>query len=264
MERGQGAMEARGGADIPVLTARPGGPAERFAKSLGRRDPVTVFLAAVIAGYVVLTASTIGLGFLLTKVILSIGGIAHADEHVEVWLASHRSHVLTQASLVGSILAGGVVLPILVGLVVVTSVLLRRWRVAAFVLAAIVVESAAYRVTTIFVHRHRPQVPRLESLPVNASYPSGHTAASIAVYVGLVLLLTSRFRNPALRTVSWVIAIAIPPFVAFSRLYRGMHHPLDVAAGALLGVAALMVVLFAARAAGVAVDRRRHAGQGQL
>jgi membrane-associated phospholipid phosphatase len=253
----RGTAAARTGADVPVLEARPGGPAERFAERLGDRHPVIVFLSAIIAGYVLLAASTIGLGFLVTKVILSIGGVARADERVEVWLASHRSHALTDASLVGSIGAGGVVLPIVVGLGVVTFVLLRRWRIAAFLLFAIGVESGAYRATTIFVERHRPRVPRLESLAVNASFPSGHTAASIAVYAGLVLLLTSRFRNPTLRTVSWAIAVAIPLFVAWARMYRGMHHPLDSVAGGLLGVAALLVVVFAVRAAGVAADRRQ-------
>ena len=35
-------------------------------------------------------------------------------------------------------------------------------------------------------------------------------------------------------------------------MYRGMHHPLDIAAGALIGIGAVLVLLFACRAAGVA------------
>ena len=52
----------------------------------------------------------------------------------------------------------------------------------------------------------------------------------------------------------------MPPLVALARMYRGMHHPLDVLGGVLVGVLALFVVaLFAARVAG-AVDaaRREH------
>jgi membrane-associated phospholipid phosphatase len=45
-------------------------------------------------------------------------------------------------------------------------------------------------------------------------------------------------------------------FVATSRLYRGMHHPLDVAGGLFVGIAALMVVVFACRVAGAAAEAR--------
>jgi membrane-associated phospholipid phosphatase len=97
---------------------------------------------------------------------------------------------------------------------------------------------------------------------VNASYPSGHTAASIAVYGGLALLLTSAVTNVAFRTFTWTIALAMVTFVATARLYRGMHHPLDVTGGVVVGVAALFVVVFACRTAGAAAESRRGARAG--
>ncbi len=44
----------------------------------------------------------------------------------------------------------------------------------------------------------------------------------------------------------------MPAAVGFARVYRGMHHPTDVVAGALMGVAVLAVALVAVRAAKVA------------
>jgi membrane-associated phospholipid phosphatase len=38
-------------------------------------------------------------------------------------------------------------------------------------------------------------------------------------------------------------------------MYRGMHHPLDVAGGALIGIGAIVALLFACRAAGAAAER---------
>jgi undecaprenyl-diphosphatase len=146
------------------------------------------------------------------------------------------------------------------GVVIVVCALLRWWRVGAFVVFAVAVESGAYRVTTVFVHRQRPDVDRLESLPVNASFPSGHVAASIALYCGLALLVTSRMRSRPAQVLVWLIALAIPPFVALSRLLRGMHNPTDAAAGVLLGIGALLVVLFAARLAGAQAERRATRG----
>ena len=39
-------------------------------------------------------------------------------------------------------------------------------------------------------------------------------------------------------------------------MYRGMHHLTDSAAGLLLGMGALLVVVFATRAAGATAERR--------
>jgi undecaprenyl-diphosphatase len=67
-----------------------------------------------------------------------------------------------------------------------------------------------------------------------------------------VLLLTSAFPRGGWRVAAWIVALLLPVFVAASRMYRGMHHPLDVGAGVLIGVGAVLVLLFACRAAGVA------------
>jgi len=114
-----------------------------------------------------------------------------------------------------------------------------------------------YRTTTFFVHRHRPPVHRLENLPVNASYPSGHTAASIAVYCGFALLLTSLLRRTWQWVAVWSVAILIPVYVAFSRMYRGMHHPLDCLGGVFIGITALAALVLCCRAAGIAAASRR-------
>jgi len=106
------------------------------------------------------------------------------------------------------------------------------------------------------VHRQRPQVHRLEDLPANASYPSGHTAASIAVYCGLALLLTSRISRLAPRVLIWAIAAAIPVYVAFARMYRGMHHPLDIAGGVVIGIAVLAAMVLVSRATRLAAAER--------
>jgi len=241
---------------VPILDARDGGPADRLASRLSKCSPPTVFLSVILAGLAALAGISVALGLLVTNVLVNAWGIGGADERAEVWLAAHRSATRTDASLVGSILAGGVVLPIVAGLLVLALAALRHWRLAAFTIFALGVESGAYRITTLAVHRHRPEVARLESLPVNASYPSGHTAAAIAVYSGLVLLLTSRFRVRAFGVCAWTIAVALPAFVAIARLYRGMHHPLDVAGGLVIGVLALVVVVFACRTADAAAAAR--------
>jgi undecaprenyl-diphosphatase len=209
-----------------------------------------------VAGFALIVVLSIAAGLLLTHVLAHAGGVGTANRHFDRWLAAHRTPSRTEASLIASIMAGGVALPIIVAIVGVVCAALRKWRIAAFAVFGLIVESAAYRVTTLVIHEHRPHVVRLEKLPVNASYPSGHTAASIAVYGGLVLLLTSRITNTAFRAFAWTVAVAIPIYVGLSRMYRGMHYPLDVAGGALLGIAALTVIVFACRSAAAAAESR--------
>ena len=241
---------------LPVLEARRGGPAERFAGRLRGRHPAAVFFAALLAGFTVLALISIALGVLVTDVLLDIGGLRASDNSTVKSLVAERTPFLTDMSEVGSTIGGAPLLPILVGAIALVCAFLRKWLIAAFAVFVLVVESATYRVTSLAVPRDRPHVHRLEDLPANASYPSGHTAAAIAVYAGLVLLLTSRFQTRGLRICAWAIAIAIPIFVALARMYRGMHHPLDTAAGLVIGIGALLVLLFATRAAGVAQQAR--------
>ena len=245
----------RGRQDVPVLGARAGGPAERFAGRLGGRHPVTVFAAALLLGFAGLAAVSIALGLLVTDVLAHTAGIGSADERFVHSLAAHRTGFETDLSGVGSTLGGAPVLPIIAALVALGAAIARHWRVAAFAVFVLALESATYRVTTLAIHRDRPHVHRLEPLPADASFPSGHTAASVAVYAGLVLLLTSRIRHRTARVAAWALAVLLPAFVAMSRMYRGMHHPLDVAGGLVVGVAAILVLLFACRAAGVAAER---------
>ena len=241
---------------LPVLEARRGGPAERFAGRLRGRHPAAVFFAALLAGFTVLALISIALGVLVTDVLLDIGGLRATDNSTVKSLVAERTPFLTDMSEVGSTIGGAPLLPILVGAIALVCAFLRKWLIAAFAVFVLVVESATYRVTSLAVPRDRPHVHRLEDLPANASYPSGHTAAAIAVYAGLVLLLTSRFQTRGLRICAWAIAIMIPIFVALARMYRGMHHPLDTGAGLVIGIGALLVLLFATRAAGVAQQAR--------
>jgi membrane-associated phospholipid phosphatase len=238
----------------PVLAARPGGRADRLGAAFAARGvhPALTFLVMMVAGLGLCIALSIGCGLVATRVLEHVSG-----ESFDVWLAGHRTPSLSDASLIGSIVGGGVVLPIIAGVVALLCIFLTKWRIGAFVVFALGVESATYRATTLVIHSHRPRVIRLEHLPVNASYPSGHTAASIAVYCGLALLLSSTVRSRGFQVGVWLVAIAFPPFVALARMYRGMHHPIDVAGGVVVGIAALIAIGFACRVAGAADEHRQ-------
>jgi membrane-associated phospholipid phosphatase len=243
-------QEHHGVDGVPAFAARTGGIAERFAARLGRRHPAAVFFGALLIGFILLAGSAILLGLFITDVLTHVAGIGSTDESFIKSLARDRTATLNDASAVGSAVGGAPVLPILAGLVAIVCAFKRRWLIAGFAVFVLAVESATYRVSSIVVPRERPHVHRLENLPADASFPSGHTAAAIAVYAGLVLLVTSRIRDGRVRVAAWIVAVLLPIVVAMSRMYRGMHHPLDVAGGVVIGIGAIAVLLFACRAAG--------------
>ena len=70
-------------------------------------------------------------------------------------------------------------------------------------------------------------VELLVKAPLDASFPSGHTAASFAAVFAL-----KTAGSPL-----WKPALAVAVVIAFSRLYLYVHWPSDVLAGALLGAA---------------------------
>ena len=242
----------RSALDFPVLDKEPGRLGRRLAALPGDGHPVWTYVLGILIAFVTIASLSIVAGLVVTRVLLHLHGIAAHDESLIRFLARHRSGGLTDASLVGSIMAGGVVLPVIVAVAAVIAFVAKHWRLAGFLVFALAVESASYRTTTLVIHRHRPEVHRLEKLPVEASYPSGHTAASIAVYCGLALLLTSRIKYRTARVAIWIVAILIPVFVAFSRMYRGMHHPLDVAGGVIIGILAVCALVLVSRAVGSA------------
>lgn len=104
-----------------------------------------------------------------------------------------------------------------------------RVRDAAAPLAAITLETVVFMSAAALVGRPRPDVPWLDRPAPTSSFPSGHTGATTALHGTIATQLGDHVAAPALR-------YAFPPLVGYSRLYRGMHHPSDVAAGIALGL----------------------------
>jgi undecaprenyl-diphosphatase len=109
--------------------------------------------------------------------------------------------------------------------------LYRRW--GTLVLTVVAVAVADWSATGIkaLVDRARPTVrypePKaLVRVPHDHSFPSGHSATSFAAATMLALAF------PRLAPALYLLAAAI----AFSRVYVGVHYPLDVVGGAALGV----------------------------
>jgi membrane-associated phospholipid phosphatase len=232
----------------PAFTPEPGSPAGRIGTRMRGHRPFVVGLAVWAAALVVLAAAMMGFGLLLTQV-LPPAGVGRLDTNVAQWFVNRRTPTLNSVTLFASNLGAT---PVVVGIAVLACVALaiaRRWRQVGFLVAAMTLEFIVFLTAALLVDRTRPDVPRLDSTPPTSSYPSGHAAASVALWVGLAIVVWSVTRSAVARTIAWILAVAVPIVVGLSRMYRGMHHFTDVCASLVLGSAAVACALLATRSA---------------
>jgi undecaprenyl-diphosphatase len=195
----------------------------------------------VLACLAIVYAVLVGIGLLLTKV-LNHSGLISADDHVNTGLAHHRDKALNDLTYVLSGL--GNTAAIIAAMVVVAIALrlaLKRWRESVFLVVAVSAQALVFFCVQLTVTRQRPHVKRLDSSPPTSSFPSGHTGAATALFVASALLVAWYVQRQWVKILSVTVLLAVPLLVAYSRLYRGMHHPTDVLAAFLNGLACVAI-----------------------
>jgi undecaprenyl-diphosphatase len=197
--------------------------------------------AQLMVSFVLIAGALFGIGKLITSHPPAF------DEAVPRWLAAHRtptlstiSYYLSQAGSTRWILAIGLIIAPL------ALALIGRWRPAVFVAVAMFGELGLFMSVATIVHRARPLVTHLDGHLPTSSFPSGHTAATACLYGALAILVVPRTRG-LWRWLAITAAVLMPALIAWSRMYRGEHHPLDVAGSILLALLWLAAVTYAIR-----------------
>jgi undecaprenyl-diphosphatase len=108
----------------------------------------------------------------------------------------------------------------------------------ALVLLAVAAADGIANLLKVAVGEGRPSEPDpLVTVPHSHSFPSGHAATAFAAATVLSSLV------PRAAPAFFLLAAAI----GYSRLYAGVHWPLDVLGGALIGTATALLLLAVAR-----------------
>jgi undecaprenyl-diphosphatase len=189
--------------------------------------------AALLVLWVLILGAVTGTGALIVR------ARSHnilGDESFPRWFAAHRTAGLTRWSQIVSFLgATAAIMAVSIAACVITIALLRRWRPVVFIATVMVGELAMFLAANRVVSRPRPDVPQLDTDLPTSSYPSGHVAATLCIYAAIAVIAIGHLRR-GWRWLFLVPAIAMPTLVAISRLYRGEHHPTDVAGSLLLAL----------------------------
>ncbi|MGY1739614.1 MULTISPECIES: phosphatase PAP2 family protein [unclassified Blastococcus] len=148
-------------------------------------------------------------------------------------------------------------------LVAVPALLLRRWRLALALCALVPLKLLVHgELVKALVQRRRPgssiEGAVLRDVPSDGiAYPSGHAVIAFGVVVLLWPHLQARWR---------AVVLGLAVLNSLARVYLGAHAPLDVVAGAALGVAlgavlCLVVGVPAAQARSTAAPPKRPAAR---
>lgn len=197
-------------------------------------------LGKLAGAYVALTLAFILIGLPLRRSD-EHRGIGRIDHEISLWMVDHRDTTTNTLSFVGSGLADTIVKVVVTAAIVLTMLRVwHRWFEAAYVAIVLILEASVFITVTFIVARPRPTVPHLETSEVTTSFPSGHTAAAVA-YGAVAFVTFWHTRRRAPRAIACVVCTLIPIIVGVSRVHRGVHHTSDVVAGALLGLATLLI-----------------------
>ena len=170
------------------------------------------------------------------------------DKACFLWLNNHLAHRwLDPVFYILNWLGNGWVLAILTGIglwVCSPQVFKRHW---FWMMLAMLLSGLAVVILKDLFNRPRPLAtfaPLIASGKVHihnigpalkcSSFPSGHTQTAFAVGTYLALIFR-RF---------WWLFIGIASLVGLARIYAGVHYPLDVFCGAIIGSSFSMVMFF--------------------
>jgi undecaprenyl-diphosphatase len=109
-----------------------------------------------------------------------------------------------------------------------------RHRTDAFALAVAVASTViGVAVVKELMIRQRPPAVEAVDHAAGYSFPSGHAAASLALF-GSAASLLSRAQPVRVRLAIWSATAALLVGIGVTRVYLGVHYPTDIAAGWLL------------------------------
>jgi membrane-associated phospholipid phosphatase len=174
--------------------------------------------------------------------VLDRTGFVTAENDINTTLASGRTKPLNDLTYFFSGFGNtAAVVGALIVVAIIMRIVLHRWRESIFLVLAVSGQALVFFCVQLTVTRPRPNVKRLDSSPPTSSFPSGHTGAATALFVASALLVAWYVQRRWVKILGVTLLTVVPLLVAYGRLYRGMHHPSDVVAAFLNGLACVTI-----------------------
>ncbi|EIK83715.1 MULTISPECIES: phosphatase PAP2 family protein [Gardnerella] len=117
-------------------------------------------------------------------------------------------------------------------LAVISYFIKRDWRITLIQLATCLLPMIYIFAVKFIVHRPRPFIGVKIKVPPDPSFPSGHTAAAVAICSMTLMIIY--IANKSFLRLGLIVSIIIVAIVAISRLVVAAHFPSDVLTSAIM------------------------------
>lgn len=177
-----------------------------------------------------LTFTIAGTLFGLLAYLVTSGATKSFDQSALLWVNQHASPVFDAFFLAVTDLGGVIVLAVATLAIVITLLVRKKYPQALLIAVGVGSVSALNVLLKTLFDRPRPDLWEWLITETSFSFPSGHSVASCAFALCIVLLLW----NTKWRILTTVVASIYVLLIGTSRLYLGVHYPTDILGGWLL------------------------------
>ena len=193
------------------------------------------------AGIILILAAVCGF---ITWKVAAVGPdyVTAADLAVQQWFLGIRTGFLNTAVSLLTHTTDTITIVVLCGLLILSPVP-GRLKYGVPVTLTALGDMAVYKIMKHIFLRQRPDVMYHLVEQGGYSFPSGHSATSVAVYGLLFYLIRKHCKNPLAKNVLSGLCLFLAVFVGPSRLYVGVHWFTDVLAGWCIGGIAVLTAI---------------------
>ncbi len=177
-----------------------------------------------------IVSAACGMGLLLLYLGTTFGWLEGLDRVVSSFFM--RTPLLTQIMKAVTFLGEA---EVLIGIAVIYMLICKNKKIGAVVLLNLGCVALFNHILKFIIKRPRPS---LEHLVVadGFSFPSGHSACSMAFYGILIYLINKKCKNKKIKYILTAILSVLIIAIGCSRIYLRVHYPSDVLAGFTFGL----------------------------